>query len=468
MASTRNRKENETQIGPYTLDGLLVEQAYSAIYLAHHAQNNQRLFLVTLQPEAVKTGDLADRFQRRAKTVAQLKHPMLLPLQDFGVDGKRPYAVMPYRAGQFLAEKLAETTAIPTEKSEIIANLELVKKLATGLAITHPAGLIHHDLRPENIYLDEEGQPYLLDLVVPPAPLLATNQMDAGQPTELDYQSPEQLAGKALSGRSNIFSLGVLLYRLLAGHKPARPISEWNIFEQKGIPREIPLAEVRLDLTSETYKLVRDSIWQQEWSRFETVEAFIWVLDLAALAESAPPPPSLAAWRQRQILKYGILVAALLLVGLLVLLFWPNPAEQETIISATEAATTLPATTALDAVAATASPTLPVAAPFTATAVPPTESVATAVPPTATMPPTATQVATSPPLPTATASQQPSPTSCVPSPPPGWVRYSIQADDSLSALGQATNTTVEQIMQVNCLDSILLSIGQQIWLRTTP
>lgn len=474
MASTRNRKSNDSQIGPYTLDDLLLEQPFSAIYLAQHDKTNKPVFLVTMQPEAAKSGDVVERFLRRAETLSQLNHPFLLPLEEYGVDGKRPFAIMPHRTGQFLAEKLAEDSIVPTDKADVIANLELVKRLATGLAIAHPAGLIHHDLRPESIYLDEEGQPYLLDLVVPPLPLLATTQTDEAQPTELDYQSPEQMAGKALSGRSNIFSLGILLYRLLAGHKPALPVSEWDIFEQKGITREIPLEEVRPGLTFETYKAVRDSIWQKEWSRFETVDALNWALELAVLAESAPPPPP-PVWRKPQTLKYAIPAVGLLLIVLLALLFWPD-SEAETVLP--EENVTLPAEPDLDE-STTGAPTAAGEPLLEATVSPPTEEAATAVPtltetavpatPTS-PPPTATMEATSEPSPiaTATATLEPSPTQCVVSPPAGWVRYTIQADDSLSALGQATNTTVEQMMQVNCLDSILLSIGQEIWLRSLP
>ena len=96
----------------------------------------------------------------------------------------------------------------------------------------------------------------MLDLVVPPTPS-AASQNSSEPPAELDYQSPEQLSGKTLSGRSNIFSLGVLLYRLLAGRKPALPVSEWDIFEYKGIAREEPLDKVRSDLTRATYEAVQ-------------------------------------------------------------------------------------------------------------------------------------------------------------------------------------------------------------------
>ena len=470
------------------LNELLVEQAVSSVYLAQDKKTDKPVFLITLQPDAVRSSDLADRFRRRAETLAQLEHDVIPPLLDYGMDGKRPYAIMAHLPGQFLAERLESSPKPdPQDKAKIVESLKLVKQLAEAVAITHPAGLIHHDLRPENIYLDESGQPHLLDLVVPPTSP-ATMQLDAEPITKLDYQSPEQLAGKALSGRSNIYSLGILLYRLLAGDQPTLPVSEWDIFEHKGLVREVPLNQVQPGLTAATYKAVQDSIWQKEWSRFETINAQIRAIDHALTEESAPPPPPPPIWlkiinrlRQPQTLKIVIPAIVLLFLLLLVLMFMRGRANRQGNATPTPDAAVLP----------TESETAVVTQPTTTTAatnedlfgegevLPSNQEAET---PTVRPSPTATAVAATPTestepstiFPTSTATSSPSPTntptleptqiSCIPSPPFGWARYTVQANDSLSALGEATDATVEQIMQVNCLDNILLSVGQQIWL----
>ncbi|WP_420631214.1 protein kinase domain-containing protein [Candidatus Leptofilum sp.] len=500
MASTRNKKANDNQINHYVLDELLVEQAASAIYMAKDTKTDESVFLVTLQPEAAKSTDLSERFQRRAETLSQLEDATLLPLQDFGVDGKRPYAAMPYRSGQFLSEKLENTPPLPQEspdKTEIIAALELVKKVATGLSIAHPTGLIHHDLRPENIYLDDSGNPYLLDLAVPPVPPIVS-QLDEAQPTELDYQSPEQKAGKALSGRSNVFSLGILVYRLLAGHQPALPLSEWDIFEQKGTPREVPLNQVRTDLATATYVLVQNSIWQREWSRYETVNAQLEAFDEAIAAESAPPPPPPPIWlrlfnrlRQTRLRKFIIPAIVLLFLLLLVVMLMRGRGNRQQNVTPSPEAVILPAVVATTAVpqtdeALTNSPTNTApamqepgdtAATSEDEVLPPTEEVETptnepsptavqAAPTPTELAPTATATTTS--TPTETPTLEPTETSCVPSPPFGWVRYTIQANDSLSSLSQATGTTVARLQEVNCLETNLLNVGQQIWLPASP
>lgn len=497
MASTR-KKANDNQIKQFVLEALLVEQAASAIFLAKDTKTNELHFLVTLQPEAAKSNDLSERFLRRAETVSQLEHETLLPLQDFGVDGKRPYAVMPYREGQFLSKKLADAPPPPKNdpnKAEIIAELELVNQIAQGLHIAHPTGLIHHDLRPENIYLDVTGKPFLLDLMVPPVPPLVS-QLDAKQSTELDFQSPEQKAGKALSGRSNVFSLGILVYRLLAGHLPALPVSEWDIFEQKGIAREVPLNKVRTDLTTATYTLVQNSIWQREWSRYETISAQIEAIEAAIEAESAPPPPPPPIWirlfnwfQQPKTRRFIIPIIVLLFLLLLAFMFIRGRGNRQQNGTPSPEAIIVPAAVEVTAVlesdeALTSSPTSTVSStsetgngattnevevlqPTGEVETPTQQPSQTAVPLTPTeISPTETPTTTG--TSTETPTLEPTESSCVPSPPFGWVRYTIQANDSLSSMSQATGTTVARIQEVNCLDTILLSVGQQIWLPSSP
>ncbi len=476
MPPARNKKSENNQISHYALDEPLVEQAVSIVYRATDEKTGSNVFLVTLRPDAA-TSDLADRFLRRAETAAQLDHENILPVLDYGSEGKRPFAVFPYREGQFLANHPTFLAAAnPADKSQIIQAIELVKQLAAALASAHPTGLIHHDLRPENIYVDAAGKPYLLDLVVPPTPPAPAPEGDH-QPRHLDYQSPEQQAGKTLSGRSNIFSLGILLYRLLAGQLPPLPVSEWDIFEQKGVAREVPLQELCSGLTPATYTAVQDSIWQKEWSRYETAADQQKALANAQAAEAAPPPPPPPAWRllaqrlsQPKMLKF-VVPAFFVLVLLILLLFWargsarrtrPSMSTPNVLVVPTETDATEP--TSLPATAAATEPVPEVENLPTATTPPPapTETAVLATPTSATPPEPADTLNDTP------SSEPTEAASCVPSPPFGWVRYAIQANDSLSSLGQATNTTVEQLQEVNCLDSTLLSIGQEIWVRFIP
>ncbi|MCB8981159.1 MAG: protein kinase [Ardenticatenaceae bacterium] len=474
------------------LDEQLVEQPVSAIYRATDEKTGNTVFLVSIESDAA-TSELADRFLRRAKTAAQLEHENILPILDYGKDEYRPYATFSYREGDFLVDvPYFQTAPNLADKDQVIKVIDLVKQLAAALATAHPTGLIHHDLRPENIFVDKTGKPFFLDLVVPPTPPPTPAEANDGQ-QQLDYQSPEQLAGKSLSGKSNIYSLGILLYRLLAGQLPPLPLSEWDIFEHKGMAREIPLPEMCPGLTEATYVAVENSIWPKDWSRYETAADQQKALERAMAAEAAPPLPPPPAWllltrrlKQPETLKFVVPAIVVVVLLTLVLLWARGNVRQDDTVAPTRDMVVVPAqeqtaepSTTLDTAVQTEEEQEAIALPtVSATATqPPTDTVvptetvvpaaATEIPPTDTPAPEPTNTATS--IPTSEPTVEPTQeVACVPSPPFGWVRYTIQANDSLSAIGQATNTTVEQLLEVNCLDGTLLSIGQEIWVRFVP
>ena len=132
MPPVKNKKSDLNQISHYSLQEQLVEQAVSAIYRATDEKTGSTVFLVTLRSEAV-TGDLPDRFLRRAETAAQLEHDNILPVLDYGAVEKRPYATFPYHEGRFLANHpdfLA--TPDPDDKSQVVKAIDLVQQLAAA------------------------------------------------------------------------------------------------------------------------------------------------------------------------------------------------------------------------------------------------------------------------------------------------------------------------------------------------
>ncbi|MFQ5437035.1 MAG: hypothetical protein ACE5FD_19425, partial [Anaerolineae bacterium] len=119
--------------------------------------------------------------------------------------------------------------------------------------------------------------------------------------------------------RSNIYTLGVILYEMLAGHRPRIPQSEWSVFEKPASqPREEPLSTARADLTQATYHLVRDCLWPQAWSRFETMAKMTAALDAAIQAEQARPSATdqpAANQRPRWLIPLIIVIILLLIAA---------------------------------------------------------------------------------------------------------------------------------------------------------
>ena len=198
----------------------------------------------------------------------------------------------------------------------VIEALELTKQIAHALGVAHTAGLIHHDLRPENINLREDGTPVLIDLGLPVVLDPAAPGVNGSESEMLDYASPEELEGKPLTRRSNIYSLGVILYELLSGHRPKLPVLPFDIFPQANMPKEEPLEEARPELAGETYRLVRNCLWRQEWSRFETADELITAIETAIFAEQELPKA--ASWTPRRNRNFVVLIPiALVVLGLL-------------------------------------------------------------------------------------------------------------------------------------------------------
>lgn len=310
------------QVGNYEIVSHLVARPASDLFLARDVELERLVFLEVLRVTTDEDPELAESFRRRMQLVAQLKDPHVADVSDVdATDDGYVYAVLEYFPGLTLADRVndlwSEGHSLP-----VIDSLELAKEIAQGLAVAHSAGLVHHDLRPENIFLRQDGRPVLIDLGVPPAPLAEYKVSPAEAESDvLDYAAPEVQEGKALTLRSNIYSLGIILYELLAGHRPRLPNLPFDIFPQANVPKEEPLEEARPGLAGETYRLVRNCLWRQEWSRFETPEEMITAVETAIFAEQELPKAS--AWRPRRERSLVILlpVAILLLGALAFLLF---------------------------------------------------------------------------------------------------------------------------------------------------
>lgn len=314
---------SEQQIGHYRIKERLSQQRVSDLYVAHDLNQDCTVYLEVLRPSVDEDADLADRFQRGMETASRLEHPNVAPILGIGVAPatNQIYAAIKYTPGSTLAQKLAELRE-QGESLTVFESLKLVRRIADSLIPAHAAGIVHHDLRPENIIIREGNVPLLVDLGVP---AVTAEQALAKQPIEsIDYAPPEQWQGKELSGRSNIYSLGVILYELLAGHRPHLPVSEWDIFERDSLPKEIPLEDARPGLTAETYQLVRDCLWRQEWSRFDTIEQMVAAVDAAFAAEqraseAVAPPPTRPRW-----LYVAAVLVILAVLGVISLLVQSN------------------------------------------------------------------------------------------------------------------------------------------------
>ncbi len=233
----------------YSVDHELGRGGMAIVYLAHDLKHRRRIAIKVLKPNLVPALG-ADRFLREIEIAAQLTHPNILPLYDSGEAGGLLYYVMPYVEGETLRDRLNRERQLPVDDAVQIAH-----QVADALGYAHSLGLIHRDIKPENV-LFQAGHALVSDFGIARAVSQATGAV-GGHMTEsgiavgtLAYMSPEQAAGKKdVDGRSDIYSLGCVLYEMLAGEVPLGP-------SPRAVSTEGPAADLRVARASVSLPLL--------------------------------------------------------------------------------------------------------------------------------------------------------------------------------------------------------------------
>jgi serine/threonine protein kinase/formylglycine-generating enzyme required for sulfatase activity/dienelactone hydrolase len=214
-------------LGHYRIVEQIGAGGMGVVYRAHDERLDRDVAIKVLPEEVAQSGDRLARFEREAKAVAQLAHPNILEIWDFGSEDGTPYAVMELLEGESL-RKVIGSDGLSTGKA-----VDYALAIADGLAAAHDKGIIHRDLKPENAFLTKDGRVKILDfglakLRVPDADLTTetpTQTLDTapgGLIGTIPYMAPEQVQGHPADHRSDIFALGVVLYEMLTGQRPFR------------------------------------------------------------------------------------------------------------------------------------------------------------------------------------------------------------------------------------------------------
>ena len=219
--ATINALANGTRIGPYMLQREVGRGGMGAVWLANRVDGAMTRQVALKLPTIHLTDALAERFARERDILAQLTHPNIARLYDAGVsDSGRPYLALEYVEGKSITE---HCDAIKLSVNE---RLYRFLQVASAVQYAHANLVIHRDLKPSNILVSDDGQVHLLDFGIAkmlddPKSQAAESEltMIAGRALTLDYASPEQVSGQAISTASDVYSMGVVLYQLLTGQK---------------------------------------------------------------------------------------------------------------------------------------------------------------------------------------------------------------------------------------------------------
>ena len=280
MTTTRGQHLIGTVLGSCVLERLLGYGGSSAVFLGQQHTPNRKVAVKVFLPRSTMDTqmrrDFYRRFLREAEAASQLHHPNILPIYSYGEQDGLPYIVMPYMTGGTLSEYIAKNGPLSLEEAQW--HLE---QLASALDYAHEQGCVHCDVKPANILLDGARRIMLADFgIARLTPKVPTEEQDTvaknneslmGTP---DYISPEQALGQTLDGRSDIYSLGVTLFFLLAKQLPF--ISDTTLALALMHIHEVPpsLCMMRADVSPGIDRVVRKALAKSPDKRFQTAGAF--------------------------------------------------------------------------------------------------------------------------------------------------------------------------------------------------
>lgn len=285
------------RLGQYEIVRLLGAGGMGEVYLARDTKLGRKVALKLLPADLAADPDRLRRFRREAETVSALNHPNVLTIHEVGEAGGRPFIVTEYVEGETLRERMRRG------RLDLHEALEVAVQVAGALAAAHRAGVVHRDVKPENVMLRPDGYVKVLDFGLAKSMKPPAVAGDAGRQTATEtvagfvigtvkYMSPEQARGEAVDERSDVFSLGAVLYEMVAGCVPFEGRTSSDLIATLLRDDPEPLTEFSPDAPEALQRIIDASLRKERGERYQTVQEL--VVDLKALREEIRPKSSLS------------------------------------------------------------------------------------------------------------------------------------------------------------------------------
>jgi serine/threonine protein kinase len=236
-----------SKIGRYDVEKELAQGGMGLIFLSRDPYIQRQVVVKVLMYSRTLDDVYREFFQQEAELIAALEHPCIVPVYDFGWHGEQPYIVMRYMSGGSLEDHLEKEELKLTEISHIF------KRIADALDAAHAKKIVHRDVKLSNILFDSTGEAFLSDFGIAKSKSFSDDDGDwlVGTPA---YMSPEQVKGDHVDGRSDVYALGVVLYRLLTGQLPFASDSTTALINAHV---DLPIPDIR------HIKANLPSVWQE-------------------------------------------------------------------------------------------------------------------------------------------------------------------------------------------------------------
>ena len=310
-----------SRVGEYEVIALAATGGMGEVYRARDTRLGRNVALKILTGTAIGDPERQARFEREARAVAALSHPNIVAIYNFGVENGVAYAVIEWLEGQTLRHALADG------RMPVSRVLDVGAQIARGLAAAHDKGIIHRDVKPENIFITSEGLVKVLDFGL----ARIASDVRAGSTVEtgpglttgagvflgtVGYMSPEQVSGATVDHRSDLFSLGVVLFEMLTGHFAFRrdsAVETWTATLKEGPP---PIATFTPNVPPFLEHIVMRCLEKSPLERFQSARDLAFALSQVATSDSRSPAPQAPSPRQALKSRWRVVTAVALGVGL--------------------------------------------------------------------------------------------------------------------------------------------------------
>jgi serine/threonine-protein kinase len=310
--------------GRYRLEAKLGSGGMSTVYLARDQTLDRQVAVKVMHREMSEQADQLERFRQEARSVAKFSHPNVVSVIDAGEDGGHPYIVFEYVEGETLKQRINRNGALDPQEA-----IAYAIEIARGLSVAHARNMVHRDIKPQNILIDAEGRAKLTDFGI-------SRQLEQDGMTATgrvlgttDYVAPEQAMGRKVDPRTDIYSLGVVLYEMLVGQVPFAADSQVGV-AMKHVNEELPdVQRRRPDVSAAVALVVERSTAKDPAQRYQQVGEMIDDLSTALEVEAAragsttseatsvldavPPPKRKLSGRARW--SWAAILALLLVAG---------------------------------------------------------------------------------------------------------------------------------------------------------
>ncbi len=284
----------------YRIESLVARSGMASIFRATDTRNGQPVAIKIPHEELEADPVLYDRFLREAEIGKMLDHPGVMKVYELPVPGKL-YAVMEWVEGRTLRKLMGADGKLPQERA-----IAIVFRVLQALHYMHAQGVAHRDLKPENIMVDDKDGIKLIDFGI--ASKAGARRLTFGKLSQVmgtpDYISPEQLKSKRGDGRSDLYSMGVMLYEMLSGEMPFSGPDPFTVMNDRLLNNPPPPREVNPHITPEMQEIIYRALERDPDKRYQNAEQFMW--DLQHEDEvGSPQRTELDDWKKRKSPVWG-------------------------------------------------------------------------------------------------------------------------------------------------------------------